>query len=143
MAAPSSLDQDGSPGAGDLGEMLRADVSPAVEFGANDHRWNFRQAIERELSQAHAFRDMMKRRVNIGSRVADHVDASYVKLGSGRIVLARLLAGEEVADQRRGKARVGDESGFDDVAQVDQLHRVVPCHKNDTVACGTGHRFVW
>src|SRR5579871_4310655 len=122
MTAPTGLDQDGSPGAGDLCEMFRANVSSAVELGTHDDGWNLGQGIQWEFSQAQAFSETMKRRVHIGSGVADHVDTPNVKLGSGRVVLAGLFAAEEIAEQGSGKAGVGYESGLDDMAQVDQLH---------------------
>ena len=59
-------------------------------------------------------------RIEVGAGVGDHLDLADVELGAGCVSLARGLAGEVIADDRRGQAFVGNETVFDGMAEIDE-----------------------
>jgi hypothetical protein len=75
--------------------------------------------LERELGEVDAVGEAMKRAVDVGARLRAHVDAPDLKLRSGRVVRAALLAAEEVAHGRGRQAGVGDHPVLDDMAEID------------------------
>ena len=69
----------------------------------------------------------MKRAVEIGARVGDHLDLADVELGASGIVCPGGLPREKIADHGRGETFVRDHPMLDLVAEIDQPARSSLC----------------
>src|SRR5688500_6449478 len=62
----------------------------------------------------------MKRTVDVGPRVRDHLDFANLELGTGRILCSRCLTTEPVTDDRRRESFIRDHAVLDGVTDIDQ-----------------------
>ncbi len=79
-----------------------------------------RELLQFQLRQVLAIRIAVKRRIQIGPGIRHHLDLADLKLGSRRVVFPGGFTAQVVADDRGGKAFVGDEAVLDGVTEVDQ-----------------------
>jgi len=75
-----------------------------------------RERRQFKLGQILASLISMKRTVEIGAGVGDHLDFADLELCPWRVMLTRLFAGKKVADDRCGQAFVCDQTVLDWVA---------------------------
>jgi hypothetical protein len=81
--------------------------------------------VQIELGQVFAIGEAMEWAVEIGAGVGHQLDLADLELGTLGVDLARRLAAEEIADDWRRQALVGDHAVLDRMAHVDQ-HRLPP-----------------
>src|SRR5688572_9073333 len=62
----------------------------------------------------------MKRTVDVGPRIRDHLDFANLKLGPGRILGSRCLTTEPVTDDRSRESLIRDHTVLDSVTDIDQ-----------------------
>src|SRR5687768_16140845 len=62
----------------------------------------------------------MKRTVDVGARIRDHLDFANLELGTGRILCSRCLTTEPVTDDRGRESLIRDHTVLDSVTDIDQ-----------------------
>ncbi len=106
------------------GERLPVDGATAGARHVDHHALAVGDPLERQVGKIVPVGKPMVRRVEVRARVADHLDAVDLELGSGRVDRARCLAREVVADQWRGQPLVRDHAALDHVAEIDSRDRL-------------------
>src|SRR5688500_19227454 len=71
----------------------------------------------------------MKRTVDVGARIRDHLDFANLELGTGRILCSRCLTTEPVTDDRGRESLIRDHTVLDSVTDIDQpfWHQRLSC----------------
>ena len=62
----------------------------------------------------------VKRTIEISSRISHHLDLADVKLGAGRVMLARLFTAEIITDDWRRQAFISNQAVLDRVTEIDE-----------------------
>jgi hypothetical protein len=119
MGVPAGVDQDRFAPHVQAPEGGRSDGPAAGQVPAHDDRIQVGELVERQAGEVQPAGVAVERRVKVGAGVGHHLDLADLELDAGGVVPPRLLAAEEVADERSRQAPVRDHAVLDRVADVD------------------------
>src|SRR5690606_1984237 len=129
VTVPAGGEQDGLTFEADAVQCL----DPDLLFGHRETQTRqVRYELQREVGEVEAVGVPVKRRVQVGPGIGNHVDPANVELGARFVAIARVLPTQKVGDLGAGETRVGGHSFDDRVREVDQA-----CHAAERIGAAS------
>ena len=119
VGVPTRMHQHGTTAQLAVAKERGVDRVDVAMVGADHDAVEIGERCGLDLRQVVAVRISMEGAIQVGTGVGHHLDLRDLEFGTGFVVLARVLAAEEVAHPRRRQPGIGHQPIFDDMAQID------------------------